>query len=61
MANTCQSVLTMEIINQYSVMMPWDNAGVWTSTAMSFMVQGRQAELQTAMILVGNSGFHLSS
>jgi len=57
-AITYQSVVMMEVINQYSVMMPWDNAGVWTSTAMSFMTQGRRAELPTARVLVSSPGFH---
>ena len=55
MANTYLSVVTMEIINQYSVMLPWDNVGARTSTAMSYMVQGSQVELQTALILVSSS------
>lgn len=55
MANTYLSVVTMEIINQYSVMLPWDNVGARTSTAMSYMVQGSQVELQIALILVSSS------
>lgn len=54
MANTYLSVVTMEIINQYSVMLPLDNVGARTSTAMSYMVQGSQVYLQTALILVSS-------
>ena len=39
-------------------MLPWDNAGAWTSTVMSFIKQGRQVEHQTAVILVSSPSFY---
>lgn len=59
MANTYLSVVTMEIIKRYSVMLPWDNVGARTSTAMSYMVQGSQVELQTALILVSSPSLYI--
>jgi len=40
----------MEVMIRCSVMLPWVTVGVWTSTAMNFMKQGKKEHLTAATL-----------